>query len=274
MNTTLSIGDFARATHLSVKALRHYHQEGLLEPAEIDFRSGYRRYDLAQIPSAQVIRRLRALDMPLEDIRSILRAEDVAERSDLIARHLLRLEGELERTRAAAASLRDLLEHPKSEFPVEHRHIPEMRAAAIAKEVDAEEFGAWYNGALGELYATLSAQSVPLAGEAGGMYADSLFREGHGMATVYLPVEGSPPTAGRIQLIDLPSAELAVILHKGPVQGIDRAYGTLADYVTRHALSTAGPIREFYPVNRHHTGDSSHWCTMIGWPVFRTKPSF
>jgi len=32
VQTIMSIGDFARATHLSVKALRHYHEEGLLEP--------------------------------------------------------------------------------------------------------------------------------------------------------------------------------------------------------------------------------------------------
>ena len=49
MQTTVPIGDFARATHLSVKALRHYHEEGLLAPAEVDPDSGYRRYDLAQI---------------------------------------------------------------------------------------------------------------------------------------------------------------------------------------------------------------------------------
>src|SRR5450755_508709 len=48
VQTIMSIGDFARATHLSVKALRHYHEEALLEPAEVDPFSGYRRYDLAQ----------------------------------------------------------------------------------------------------------------------------------------------------------------------------------------------------------------------------------
>jgi DNA-binding transcriptional MerR regulator len=35
MSTSLTIGDFARATHMSVKMLRHYHQLGLLEPAEV-----------------------------------------------------------------------------------------------------------------------------------------------------------------------------------------------------------------------------------------------
>ena len=30
------MGDFSRATHLSVKTLRHYHQVGLLEPATVN----------------------------------------------------------------------------------------------------------------------------------------------------------------------------------------------------------------------------------------------
>ena len=43
MNSTLSIGDFSRATHLSAKMLRHYHEIGLLEPVEVDVDSAYRR---------------------------------------------------------------------------------------------------------------------------------------------------------------------------------------------------------------------------------------
>ena len=48
MNSTLPIGDFSRATHLSVKMLRHYHELGLLEPVEVDVDSGYRRYAAEQ----------------------------------------------------------------------------------------------------------------------------------------------------------------------------------------------------------------------------------
>ena len=66
MPTSLAIGDFSRATHLSVKTLRHYHRIGLLEPADVDPDTGYRRYTTEQIPTAQVIRRFRDLDMPLE----------------------------------------------------------------------------------------------------------------------------------------------------------------------------------------------------------------
>ena len=40
MSTSLSIGEFARLTHLSVKTLRRYHDVGVLPPAGIDARTG------------------------------------------------------------------------------------------------------------------------------------------------------------------------------------------------------------------------------------------
>src|ERR1700735_1984294 len=52
-------------THLSVKTLRHYHEVGLLEPATVNPSTGYRYYSGDQIPTAQVIRRLGALEMPV-----------------------------------------------------------------------------------------------------------------------------------------------------------------------------------------------------------------
>ena len=54
----LSIGEFSRLTHLSVRTLRRYHDAGLLEPARVDAASGYRYYTGEQIPTAQVIHRL------------------------------------------------------------------------------------------------------------------------------------------------------------------------------------------------------------------------
>jgi DNA-binding transcriptional MerR regulator len=61
-------------TFLSVKALRHYHEVGLLPPAEIDSDTGYRRYQVEQVPVAQVIRRLRELGMSLDDVRAVIEA--------------------------------------------------------------------------------------------------------------------------------------------------------------------------------------------------------
>src|SRR5262244_18287 len=91
MAVRLGIGDFARMTHLSVKALRHYHDQGLLVPAEIDRWTGYRYYDPSQVATAQVIRRFRDMGMPLGDLRSVLQAPDVSSRNRAIVTHLQRM---------------------------------------------------------------------------------------------------------------------------------------------------------------------------------------
>jgi DNA-binding transcriptional MerR regulator len=110
----LTVGDFSRITHLSVKTLRHYHEVGLLEPATVNPGTGYRYYSTAQVPTAQVIRRLRDLEMPVSQVKAVLDAPDAPARNALIAAHLGQLEAELAETRAAVESLRHLLQPPGS----------------------------------------------------------------------------------------------------------------------------------------------------------------
>jgi DNA-binding transcriptional MerR regulator len=267
---SLTIGDFSRATHLSVKTLRHYHRIRLLAPADIDPGTGYRRYTTEQIPIAQVIRRFRDLDMPLAEIHAVLDAPDLRTRNQLISAHLARLELGLARTQRAVASLQDLLADPAATAPVDHRRVEATPAAAVTDVVDIKDLLPWYQGALGELYATLAAQGVATAGPAGAIYANELFADERGEATIFVPAAAEVPRLGRVAPLIVPAAELAVILHSGSHADVDRAYGALAAYVTDHALQVDGPIREYYLVGRHDTSEESAWRTEIGWPIFST----
>lgn len=94
---------------MSVKTLRHYHRIGLLEPAMVDPDNGYRSYTTDQIPTAQLIRRFRELQMPLNRIRDVLEATDPETRNALITSHLHAVQSELATTESIVASLRELL---------------------------------------------------------------------------------------------------------------------------------------------------------------------
>lgn len=87
------IGRFARLAGVSIGALRHYDELDLLRPAEVDATTGYRRYRLEQVDTALTIRRLRDLEVPIDEIRAILAADDPAERQALLERHRVRIEG-------------------------------------------------------------------------------------------------------------------------------------------------------------------------------------
>lgn len=261
----LAIGEFSRLTHLSVRTLRRYHDAGLLEPAVVDSLSGYRYYSVEQIPTAQVIHRLRELDVPLSDVQRILRSPDPEVRAELVAEHLQRLEAELDRTRAAVVSLRRLLRPDPAPLEVALRAVEAETVAAVEAVLDHEDVLSWYAGAMAELDAAVGAKAT---GPPGGSYDNALFEEGRGRALVYLPTDDAPST-GRVHEATLPAAELAVATHRGDHDDIEVTYGELGTWVVENALSVAGPVRERYVTGPRDTPDRTQWRTEIGWPVFR-----
>ncbi|GHE07216.1 MerR family transcriptional regulator [Klenkia taihuensis] len=261
----LSIGEFSRLTHLTVRTLRRYHDAGLLEPAVVDDVTGYRWYSVDQVPTAQVIHRLRELDVPLADVRAILRTPDPGARGRLVAGHLQRLEAELDRTRAAVASLRRLLRPDPAPVAVELRAEPARTVAAVSAVVDQDDVAAWFAGAVAELVAAVGGAAT---GPLGGTYDDALFEQGRGRALVYLPTP-VPPRAGRVQPVTLPAAELAVTTHVGDHDTADVTYGGLGTWVVGNAMAVDGPVRERYLVGPEDSPDPAAWRTEIGWPVFR-----
>jgi DNA-binding transcriptional MerR regulator len=269
MRSGLTIGEFATVTHLSVRTLRRYHEAGLLQPATVDPYTGYRYYEPGQIPTAQVIHRLRQLDVPLAEVKSILATDDPEQRADVVTRHLQRLEAELDRTRAAVVSLRRLLRPDPADIHVELRSVPARTVAAVSDRVEHGGSLAWFDSAMAELDAAFP--PAERTGPPGGHYANELFTHGAGVMTVFRPVR-APRRSGRIDVVELPPADLAVAVHVGRHDDIEVTYGRLGAWVVAHALAVDGPVHEIYQVGPRDTGEADRWRTEIGWPVFRLAP--
>src|SRR3954452_20086940 len=132
----LRIGPFSRASWLSIKALRAYHEDGLLVPALVDPTTGYRSYTSAQLTDAVVIRRLRDLDVPLEAIGEVLRARDPEVTRKVLAEHGRVLEDRLATTRRALDELYVGLEAPALHTPVHRRAEPAQTVLMVDGTVD------------------------------------------------------------------------------------------------------------------------------------------
>ena len=278
MAPLLTIGEFSRMTHLSVKALRHYHDMGVLEPAAIDPFTGYRSYDATQVVPAQVIRRLRDLGMPLDSIRSVLIAPDLETRNREIAAHLGRMERQLAQTQASVAGLRALLAGPAVRPAVEYRKIPAVTALAVAQVVSAADLATWGSDALGALSDALATAGVAPGGATGpfgALFPGDFFELERSEITAFVPV-GSPPPGfelsdGQVRLLEIPAVEAAVAVHEGPLDDIDRTYGALGTVVAERAIGVDGPIREYYLIGFPETEDESKHRTEVAWPVFLTR---
>ena len=305
MRVRLSIGDFSRMTHLSVKALRHYHDLGLLEPVEIDHSSGYRYYEPEQVPVAQVIRRFRDLGMPLDQVKAVIDAPDVPTRNKAILAHLEGMQAELARTQAAVSGLEALLEGPPRRLPVTFRTIPDADVLAIRQVVDAADFAPWWMGVFDQLYRAIGAAGaagaggaagaaggggatgaggaagaagVEPAGPGGALYPGEFFELDRAEVTAFVPVAlpvwpvspvspGSPPSP--VESLRIPGGEFAVAMHEGPLDDLDRTYAALGTVVAERAIGVAGPIREYYVVSFSDTDDQSLHRTEVCWPVFQ-----
>ena len=148
-------------------------------------------------------------------------------------------------------------------------YMSATRAAGIAAVVDRADVLPWWQGALGELQATVRAQGLTAAGPSGGVYASELFQHDRGEATVFVPVEATVRAIGRVTPVTVPAAELAIISHQGSLCDADLSYAALGSYATRHEISIDGPLREYYLRGANDTPDEAEWRTEIGWPIFR-----
>nr|WP_296073045.1 MerR family transcriptional regulator [uncultured Actinoplanes sp.] len=137
-----SIGEVAKASGLTVSALRFYDGAGVLVPAEVDPATGYRRYADEQVRAARLIAGLRRVGMPVAEIaRAVGEQPDaVRERLDLHRRRLEDGLADAKRELLRIHALLDLEEHLMTRIT--------LPAAALAATLDAVRFAAGLDPAL------------------------------------------------------------------------------------------------------------------------------
>jgi DNA-binding transcriptional MerR regulator len=262
----LSIGDFSRMTFLTVKALRHYQQVGLLDPARTDPSSGYRYYRAEQVAEARLIRRLRDLDLPVEDVRTVLRAPDEETRNAVMVEHLDRMSKQLEQVQDTVDSLRRMLSGGGGDIGVTYRDEAAQLAIAVRGRVDGDAAVSWWIEAFTELHRLLRTAGIDRAGPDGAEFPTDFFTEGVAEIVAFVPVDRVPALAGRIEAVTRLAVRYAVARHDGPMVDLDGAYSALGGTVVERAIAADGPVVERYlPVGDEE--DLLAHRTEVCWPV-------
>ena len=153
----ISIGEFARRSRLSLKALRLYDERGVLVPARVDQASGYRYYDTAQLDDARLVVMLRQLQVPLAAVKELL-ACDPADAAARIAEHWRDAEAAHDARRDLADYLVSRLRGKRSVmYEVGMREMPERSLLCLKRNVDDQ--GQWAFGK--EFIAILRERPLP-----------------------------------------------------------------------------------------------------------------
>jgi DNA-binding transcriptional MerR regulator len=272
----LRIGPFSRASWLSIKALRAYHEAGLLVPAEVDPRTGYRSYTTAQLADAAIIRKLRQLDVPLEAIREVLEARDAAVTRKVLTEHSAVLEERIAATQRAVDELYAALEAPALQTAVYRRHEPARTVLTLPGTVTESEWMPFLERARILLDDTATGLGAVVDGPFGACYPPMLDDDAQDVLA-FVTVDSAPLLSATMRsdgvaVGELPATDVAVLEHRGDYDDLEDAYRELGSWVATHGQPTDLPVRELYLVGPLDTDDPSNYRTEICWPV-RTPSS-
>jgi len=264
----MPIGMFSRASLLSIKALRAYHEAGILVPARVDPATGYRAYLPTQLTDVAVLRRLRALDLPLSDIGEILRARDPDLTRKVLTEHGNLLQERLAHIARAVDETQASVEHPSSLTPVHVRNEAASLTVEYRGQVCEADFAPFLDKAYPALYAMLGRIGVTPAGPSAALYPPEVQDTEEVIA--YVPISDGaqlPDDRGSVAIGEVPAATVAVLTHHGSYDSIGETYRLLGHWVAEHAISAGLSVREVYVVSPTEAENPELYRTDICWPV-------
>lgn|GEM_PF-390493 len=267
MSPLIPIGTFARLCRLSIKALRLYDELGLLPPAQVDPLTGYRSYTADQAARAEIIRVLRALEVPLVDIKTVLAASP-AEAATLLDAHRARVSdrvAELQNLLPLLDSLADeLRELPVTSITL--RDLPDIVVAAVSSLQDPAELNNQTYGQFSHIYGDIIGDRN--YDEPGSPFTIHRVEESTDEGTEItwcVPVNAIEDAQGHGQIVA--GGRMAVAEHHGPSLTLARTWRRLWDYIQSEGLTPHGDPREVYVRNPANTPEPAQRMTEIWWPV-------
>lgn len=249
------IGEFSKICRVPVSALRYYSDRGLLPPSSVDSDSGYRYYEMAQLPRLNRILALKDLGLSLDEIGSIL--NDQLSAAEL--RGMLRLK-QAEMSRAVADQQAQLArvesrlrliesEENMPEFEIVLKDLDSMHVASL-REVLGNP--AQVGSLIADGYGALMPAGIMPAGPCFTIYHDPEFNPEALDVEIAFPVgetvSEAPDTPGGRQFAirDICGSRAAVLVHQGPYDTISQAYAAMGEWLEANGLQLSGPPHEAY----------------------------
>lgn len=274
MENLVPIGRFSKICRLSVSSLRYYDELGLLRPALVDPDSSYRYYRLSQVRVAETIRLLRALEMPLDEVRAYLREEDAEAVRELLNRHQRRMEERVEEGQRILSYLQRLQgddnEFTATSSAVRARQIEAQDIFCLHACVPEQEVSGTWRALASELQNHLR-RHRGAASPVGAIFPDPAHNENAVNMTVYVPIPedaGEISPQGRIQTGQIEGGLAATIMHLGPYPLLNRSYGHLVSWMQRHGHEVVGPPREIFWAGPTEVADPNSYETEVIWPIW------
>lgn len=268
----LKIGTFSKLSHVSIRMLRYYDDQGLLAPVSVDPFTGYRYYSEEQLSTAERIASLRRMGFELAEVRSLLAAEDdrgAWERALERQREVLR-EQERE-ARARLLLLENTLERLRKdekpmEYPVTIKELPGRYVASVRRRIA----NYWHEQ---ELWNTLCEETAGMNLQVCdpcyslAVFHDKEHVEENPDVEVQMAVKGSYPDTAHVKFKEVPGACIASATYKGSYEHTPEVTEAVAKWVRDNGYTFDGPSFMIYHVSPHETKNPEEYVTEVCFSV-------
>lgn len=243
----LTIGEFSKITGLSVKTLRFYHETGVLVPSAVDNDTGYRYYAESKIDEARIIKQLRLLDFPLEEIAEILSSyQDDADILDYLERQKRMIEDKVRAFREIGASLDNIISQERearkamndAHYEVETKVVGSLLIAGVRMKGKYSDCGQGF-AKIGKKFGR------HISGKPFLLHYDHEYKDDDADFEACFPIRKGTSTEG-ITVRELPGGQCVTLLHKGPYEELGRSYQKILTHIKNQGHEILTPTREVY----------------------------
>lgn len=271
-----SIGDLSQLGGVTPRMLRHYHDLGVLVPAEVDDATGYRRYDESQLADLLQVLVLKDLGFSLTEVKRVvkggvgpselrgmllLRRTELESELDEATTRLQRVEAQIQRLE------NQMNDQPTRTITVATKRLPAVHlavASAVSPSFASADIGPVIQPLYPQLFEALGAAGVEIAGPSIAYYDDTA--DGGIGVHAGFPVDKSVAKVPGLDVVDLPEVELAATaIHVGDMATVDiDTVAPIFDWMRTHGFRTTGYSREHY---LDCPDDISQWRTEMQFPI-------
>ena len=250
---------------VTVKALRHYDEIGLLKPALVNADTGYRLYSEGQIPQMLLINKLKYYGFSLSDIRAILL--DGGDITPQLKKQRDALKASIAKTVEIISELNGHIENLErtgdvmsyqNNYKVEIVNTEDLHVIACRQNMSVDEYGKYY----GVLYKRVSDENIVLDGTCLAMYHDREFDPENSDIELALGVSDKTRADKTIS-----GTMCAAVTHIGAYSKLPEAYGAITKWISENGYEIAAPPYEIYIKTHFDKIPAAEWETRIFFPV-------
>lgn len=269
----LSIGEFSKICKVSTKTLRYYAEIGLIMPDEINPENGYRYYSIEQLKKMLLINRLKSYNFSLEEIKSILKSEELQDEKlyGKLIRKKADIEKQVQDLKKNLAQLNSDISNLKEgisimsyldRIDVQLVEVPMMYLLSIRKMVHEYEFDKEYGNCFRKLLRKIVDDKLTMSAPPMVLFHSAEFSP-FGLDTEFaIPIKEY--VTGTRDFY--PGLSLKTVVH-GSYSNLSSVYTKQREWAEKEGYECSNALYEVYVTDPTQVSKESDLITEIYYPV-------